>query len=80
MGKKKNIARRRKQKENDDFDLIELGDDVQVTAAKNEPRTIPGLSNKSKKKKGKKNRFQLKPSALSDIAMEEVVSSKKESK
>ena len=78
MGKRKKTARKRLQRENDEFDVIEMGDDPKMSTAKNEPKTIPGLSRSKKKKL--KNKLKLKASAFSDVAMEEVLSSKKDSK
>ena len=82
MGKnrKKNVARRRMQKENDEFDMLETGgEDLKVERVKNAPKMLPGLSKKAKKKaKSKLNK--LKSSILDDVNMDEICNVKKESK
>ena len=71
MGKKnKKLARKqRQQRENDDFDIIEMGEDPKVEQVKNQPKII-GLSKKARKKA--KNRLKLKSSVLGDMDMDEV--------
>ena len=72
MGKKKfNVQKRRKHRENVEFELME---DLDNEPVKNEPKIISGLSKKAKKRA--KKRMNLKNSALNDVMMDEMVTTK----
>lgn len=74
MGKRsKNATRRKTNRENAEFDFIEMGEEP--TKGRNEPKTI--FANASKKSKNKNKGFQKQASlnkalGLSDVAMEEI--------
>ena len=81
MGRKsKQTQKRRKQIENEEFDVIEFGNDT-VKRNVNEPKTIYSNMNNLSKKQKKKNRHK-KSLAISkatmDVIMDEATNQKQE--
>jgi hypothetical protein len=76
MGKRsKNATRRKTNRENAEFDFIEMGEEP--TKGRNEPKTIFANASKKSKNKNKNKGFQKQASlnkalGLSDVAMEEI--------
>ena len=81
MGKRKFNIKKNKanrlacNRENDQFDSIEDDNEKNEIGHKNLPRIISGLSKKAKRKAKQRN-LKLKPSALNDVAMDDIVTCK----
>ena len=70
MGKKKNQARRQQQRENAEFDMLELDEDPK----KKQPQGLNSLSKKARKKA--KKRLQLQTTVLQDVDMDTIATNK----
>ena len=81
MGKRKFNIKKNKanrlacNRENDQFDSIEDDNEKNEIGHKNLPRIISGLSKKAKRKAKQRN-LKLKPSALNDVVMDDIVTCK----